>query len=316
MATPTKNTAKVTVSKNIHVPASQLYSALTTRDHLNNWFCDNCFLQVQEGGRYVFIWNAENYSASGMFTELVQDEKLVLTWRSTYEGEESELQETFAVTLVADGDDATTVTIEHSDIAEDGVEAYQYQWDMRLEHLKTYAETGALPRIVNRVILGIMPQPVSAERAEELGIEAGTQAQVGQVIAGLGAEKAGIEADDVITHIDGQAISIANNLMQPVRDKTPGDVVDVTVVRGDETLSLEMSLSAYPVPEMPTDYTALAEQIAPQYDTLMTDIHALIDSVSDDITSQRPADGEWSVQMVLAHLLYSEDYLQDQIGGR
>ncbi|MEO0599692.1 MAG: SRPBCC domain-containing protein, partial [Chloroflexota bacterium] len=253
MATPTKNTAKVTVSKKIHASASQLYSALTTRDHLNNWFCDNSFLQVQEGGRYVCIWNAENYSASGMFTELVQDEKLVLTWRSTYEGEESELQETFAVTLVADGDDATTVTIEHSDIAEDGVEAYQYQWKMRLEHLKTYAETGALPRIVNRVILGIMPQPVSAERAEELGIEAGTQSQVGQVIAGLGAEKAGIETGDVITHINGQAISITNNLMQPVRDKTPGDVVDVTVVRGDETLSLEMSLSAYPVPEMPTD---------------------------------------------------------------
>ena len=103
MSVPTQTTSSVTVSQTINASPARLYAAFTSRDEINNWFCNNSFVQAQENGHYLFIWTPENYSATGQFKELVENEKLVLTWRSTWEGNESDYAEKLTITFEGDG---------------------------------------------------------------------------------------------------------------------------------------------------------------------------------------------------------------------
>ncbi|MEO1290987.1 MAG: SRPBCC domain-containing protein [Chloroflexota bacterium] len=314
MATPTKETTSVTVTRTINASAERLYNAFTSRDELNRWFCNTSFVNAQENGHYLVIWTQEQYSATGQFKEVVENEKLVMSWRSTWEGQESEYGETLTITF-SDDDDGTDVTFYHEGMPEEGKQSYEWQWNKRLDDLKLYIETGALPNIVNRVIIGIYPSAVDEETAEAVGLEAGTYAEVARLVPNYGAEKAGILVGDVITHMNGEKVSSSNPMNMTVADNKPGDEVEVTLVRDGETLTLSMPLSPYPVPDMPENLADLAEQVAPQYDAIMEQLHDIFDGVSEELADSAPADGEWNAKMVLAHLIYSERYIQETTGS-
>ena len=314
MTAPAKETTSVTVERTVNASAERLYQAFQSRDEYNNWFCNNSFVQAREGGLYLFIWNAEQYSATGLIKELVENEKVVFTWRSTWQGEESDYPEILTVTF-DEADDGTKVTFFHEGMPPEGKEGYEWQWNKRLDDLKQYVETGALPNIVNRVIIGIFPGAVDNETAEKLGLEQGTFSRVTNLVPDYSAEKAGIQVGDIITHLNGQKIGPSNPMNAAVADNKPGDEVDVTVARDDETLALTMPLSPYPVPDIPDTYVALADTVAPQYDQLIEQITALFDGVTEDQANAAPAEGEWSASMVIAHLIYSEQQFQEGIGA-
>lgn len=315
MATPVIETTSVTVERVIDATPERLYAAFTSRDELNNWFCNNSFIQTHEGGRYLFVWTTEDYSATGQVKKIVENEKLVFSWRSTWQGEESDYAETFKVKF-EEADDGTKVTLIHKGMPEDGKEGYEYQWNKRLDDLKQYVETGGVPNIVNRVIIGIFPGAVSNERAEELGLEQGLFSRVANLVPDLGAEKAGIQIGDIITHMNGEAVTTQNNMSMLVQDNKPGDEVEVKLVRGDEKMTLAMPLTAYPVPPIPSSYEELADNTASQYDALMGSLREVFDGVSEADADKRPAEGEWSAKLTMAHLIYSERRVQEQIGGR
>lgn len=314
MTAPVKDTTSVTVERLVKASPERLYRAFTSSDELNNWFCNNNFIQAREGGAYLFIWTQEQYSASGLVKELVENEKLVLTWRSTWEGTESDYPEIFTVTFDT-VDEGTTVKLHHEGMPEKGKEGTAWQWNKRLDDLKLFVETGALPNIVNRVIIGIYPQAVPEDKIEELGLEAGTYSMVARLVPDYGAEKAGIQVGDIITEMNGQKVGPNNNMNQAVHGMKPGDEVDVTLARGDEMMTLKMPLSPYPVPDIPSSYAELVEIVAPQYDAIMDELHEIFDNASEEATSKRPAEGEWSAKMTLAHLIYSEQQVQEQIGA-
>ncbi len=314
MSVPTQTTSSVTVSQTINASPARLYAAFTSRDEINNWFCNNSFVQAQENGHYLFIWTPENYSATGQFKELVENEKLVLTWRSTWEGNESDYAEKLTITFEGD-DDETTVTFHHEGMPEDGTAAYDAQWTQRLNDLQLYVETGGLPNIMNRVIIGIYPGTLDEETAEAVGLESGVYARVTNLVPDLGAEKAGIQIGDIITHMNGQKVSSNLNMNQAVAGKKAGDEVEVTLVRDGETMTLSMPLSAYPTPDLPENHAGLADRVEAQYDDLMKQISDLFDT-SEVATSTAPAEGEWSAKMTLAHLIYSERRIPEDTGGR
>lgn len=314
MTAPTKETTSVRVERTIDASLERLYRAFQSRDEYNNWFCNNSFVQAREGGLYLFIWNIEKYSATGQFKELVENEKIVLSWRSTWDGNESDYPETLTITF-NEADGGTKVTFSHEGMPPESAEGYEYQWNKRLDDLKQYVETGGLPNILNRVIIGIFPGAVDEETAEKLGLEQGVYSRVTNLVPGYSAEKAGIQIDDIITRINGQKISLTNAMNVAVQDNKPGDEVEVTVARGDEILTMTMPLSPYPVPDIPENYAALADSIAPQYEQLIEQIIALFEGVSEEQAETAPAEGEWNAKMVLAHLIYSEQQFQEGIGA-
>lgn len=78
-----------------------------------------------------------------------------------------------------------------------------------------------------------------------LGVEMdpeSSECRVARVLPGTAAEKAGIQVDDVITRFDGQKIETGDDLRAQIAKKKPGDEVTVEVRRGDETLTLKVTL--------------------------------------------------------------------------
>jgi len=67
-------------------------------------------------------------------------------------------------------------------------------------------------------------------------------ASVKQVTAGGAADKAGLKAGDIIIDFDGVPITSANDLTAQVRTHGVGDTVDLSYVRGDQTLTTTVTL--------------------------------------------------------------------------
>jgi S1-C subfamily serine protease len=82
--------------------------------------------------------------------------------------------------------------------------------------------------------------------------EAGALVQ--NVMPESAAEEAGLEAGDIITAVNGEAIT-AETLAQTVQEFTVGDEIELDIQRGEDTLQLNATLAAAPempeAPEMP-----------------------------------------------------------------
>lgn len=84
---------------------------------------------------------------------------------------------------------------------------------------------------VQRGFLGIRPQEVNNKIADEKDLKVSSGIYVDGFTENSSAKAAGIKTGDVITKIDGTAITSANKLLETVGRRRPGDVVVVTVNR-------------------------------------------------------------------------------------
>jgi putative serine protease PepD len=75
-----------------------------------------------------------------------------------------------------------------------------------------------------------------------------TATQAGAVVktvtAGGAAEKAGIKVNDVITKVDDQQINSSDSLVAAIRSYKPGTTVTLTYVRGGQTSTAQVTLTA------------------------------------------------------------------------
>jgi uncharacterized iron-regulated protein len=62
-----------------------------------------------------------------------------------------------------------------------------------------------------------------------------TGLQIKEVVAGSIAEQNGLQADDILTRIDAQPITQLFDLIYELQQKKPGDRIDLTLQRGEET---------------------------------------------------------------------------------
>jgi len=78
--------------------------------------------------------------------------------------------------------------------------------------------------------------------------EAEVGARIVKVLPGSPAEKAGLQVDDVITHLDGQPADDQSQLIAAIKRHQPGDVVRLTVKRGEEALEISAKLAKIATP--------------------------------------------------------------------
>ena len=112
---------------------------------------------------------------------------------------------------------------------------------------------------VEHAYLGVAIESIPASAASTLGTKAG--AAVTEVRSGSPAAAAGLKAStgtktvdgqtyptggDVITAIDGQAVTGADELRAAIDAKKPGQKVELTVLRNDKTTSVELTLASRP----------------------------------------------------------------------
>jgi serine protease Do len=99
---------------------------------------------------------------------------------------------------------------------------------------------------VTRGWIGVQIQPVTAEIAESIGLKKVEGALVADPQANGPAAKAGIQAGDVITAVDGAAIKDAKDLARQIGSIAPGTSVKVTVWRKGEEKNLSVALGELP----------------------------------------------------------------------
>ena len=96
--------------------------------------------------------------------------------------------------------------------------------------------------VADRIVAGesTVPGFLGVEGADATGSRAG--AAITSVQAGSPAADAGITADDVVTAVDGRKVSSMIDLAAAVRTKQPGDKVSLTVERGGDERTVEVTL--------------------------------------------------------------------------
>jgi hypothetical protein len=242
----------------------------------------------------------------GKFTALEPLQRAAVTWHGS--GEPGETAVEVRVEAV---DGGTRVTVVHSGFGagpewDRPVAESEQGWRTGLENLKSVLETGIDLRVVDRPFLGIYPDQLNAERAAKEGIAVQEGIYVLGSVENTGARAAGLDKGDVIVTIAGMPVPDFPGLTAALTHCKAGDVVEMEIVHGQERRVVPITLGRRPVIGTPASAADLAQALATRVQEVNADLAAAIEGLTEEEASQRPAEGEWSVKEVLAHLSVSE----------
>ena len=106
---------------------------------------------------------------------------------------------------------------------------------------------------IKRAYLGVRMGDVTPELAKQLGLPVDSGALVAQVTSGSPAAKAGMKAGDstghgadVIVAVDGKTVNSADDVVNAVAGKQPGDTVEVQYYRGQDKHTVRVTLGERP----------------------------------------------------------------------
>jgi serine protease Do len=100
--------------------------------------------------------------------------------------------------------------------------------------------------VVTRSYIGVQVQPVSAGIAESLGLKNASGALVDEAKADTPAAKAGIQAGDVITAVNGNAVKDSRTLAREISAMAPGSTAKLDILRKGEQKTVDVTLAAMP----------------------------------------------------------------------
>ena len=103
-------------------------------------------------------------------------------------------------------------------------------------------ETGAQ---LKAVWLGIRGGDVTSALAEELSLTVEQGVLVAEAVQGGPAARAGLQAEDVITALDGKAVTTLGELQDALSQHQPGDSVTLSIVRGGAKQELKVQLETW-----------------------------------------------------------------------
>jgi S1-C subfamily serine protease len=100
--------------------------------------------------------------------------------------------------------------------------------------------------------IGVYYQPVTKQLADDRNLPADSGVLIDSsdnrpaVFPGSPADKAGLREGDEIVAIDGQAVNGDRDLAEQILPHMPGDTIKLTVLRGDSTLQVDVTLGTLP----------------------------------------------------------------------
>jgi uncharacterized protein YndB with AHSA1/START domain len=292
-----------TFTRKVNALPTTAYRAFTEAPALREWFCDVAQINARPGSYLFLAWNS-GYHVTGMFSELEKDRRITLVWRGKDEPSETQVTATF------EGQDGGTLI----SVAHDGGTEH-IQWDEALENLQSVLETGIDLRFARRPMLGIYLDELDEKKAADLGVPVTEGIILEGVAESMGAALAGLQKNDVLVSMDGKPINQYASLTVAMKGKRGGDVVEVVYYRGGERRTVQMQLSKRPMPDIPADSNALADKVEAYYAQMEAELHAVFEGVTEAEATHRPAPREWSAKETVAHLVGTERWLHEWIGG-
>jgi serine protease Do len=103
---------------------------------------------------------------------------------------------------------------------------------------------------VNRAYLGVNYIPITADVAKHysLSVKQGAYVYKGggsAIVAGSPAATAGVKDKDIITKVGDIAVGDRGSVASLVGEYAPGDTIELTILRGDQTITLKVTLASY-----------------------------------------------------------------------
>jgi len=302
----------------IKTSPAEVYHALTNSTRLREWMCDLATTDPKPNGRIYLAWFPGFYGV-GHFTKLNKDKMVAYTWYGRDEPRSTLV--TFTLTPEKEG---TRLKLSHSELGtgkkwEQVKQNFTHSWNSGLDNLVSVLETGLDQRFVRRPMLGVFLDEFNPEIAQKLGIPVTEGVRLGGVVEGMGAQAAGLQANDILVRMGKVDIRDYGSLGYVIGAHQAGEVVDVEFYRGSEKKILPMKLSGRPLPTIPASPKELANQVAGNYAQDLAALSSAFDGVSEAEASHNPAPGEWNAKEVLAHLIHAErgvhTFIQDIVGG-
>jgi len=297
-------TQALTLKRLVNVPPAEVYRAFTNATALRDWLCDAAEVDARKDGR-LYVWWSSGAFAAGAFAGLAPGRKIVFDWRHSREPEPA----TIRVALSARGS-GTQVTLTH--VAGSGAKwepalaEAQSAWESALENLQSVLETGIDLRLARLPRMGIGIDDFNAEIAARLGVPVKAGVRLAGVADGTGAQAAVLEKDDVLVSMSGKKLTGFASLGPALQGRQAGDVVPVVFYRGAQKHTVKMTLSKRPLPEIPATAADLAQIVRKNYADLDAAWDHLLDGVTEEEASRRPAPDEWSLKESLAHFALVE----------
>ena len=152
-----------------------------------------------------------------------------------------------------------------------------------------------------------MGNDFNEEIAASIGVPVTEGTRLADVVEGMGAEKAGLQGDDVIVAMGGISIRDWGDLGPILQSKQAGDVVGVVFYRGAEKQEVEMELMGRKIPDLDLDPEAFAQSYREASATVMEELREALNGVTE-AEAEIAADDRWSVKENLAHLILTEEY--------
>lgn len=302
----------------VKAPAREVYHVLTNSTRLREWMCDLATTDPKPGGRVYFAWHPGFY-ACGHFTALEPEKTVAYSWFGR-----GDIQPTLVTFSLEGQESGTSITLTHSGLGEGEAwerirQSFHYNWVSAFENLVSILETGKDLRIVNRPMLGILLNDFNAEIAQKMGLPITEGIRLSGVVDGLGAQAAGLQADDVLVRIGKFETKDYGTLGYILGAYKAGDQVEVEFYRNGKKETAQMKLSGRPLPEIPATPVELAHKLNEGYTQIKADLAAALDGVTEAVSAFKPDPSDWSAKETLAHLIHSERGLQsnihDLVGG-
>jgi serine protease Do len=142
---------------------------------------------------------------------------------------------------------------------------------------------------IERGYLGVMIQNLDAGLADWFGTTEG--ALVSDVSRGSPADKAGIQADDVIVGYDGQDVESVNQLRSRVASTEPGTTVPVMVLREGDRMKRDVTIGTLSTAQA----GGSAEAPADEPEARATNFGMTVGALNDRIASRVGYDGDGGV---------------------
>jgi hypothetical protein len=180
-------------------------------------------------------------------------------------------------------------------------EESEREWSGGLDNLKSTLETGVDLRQRNQPRLGLGWETAPGE----------TGALVTAVIAGGPCDQAGLTRGDVMVSFAGRKVKSEQDLLTIFYSCRAGQRVPAVFLREGKRHKTTVELGKRLVPQVPDDPAVLVEQVRQAHEQAIAALRtAVMMVVSDEQAGIAPAEGEWSVKQVFAHLSASERAFQ------
>lgn len=94
--------------------------------------------------------------------------------------------------------------------------------------------------------MGVGTRTVTADLQQQFGLSRSSGILVAEVTANGPAAKAGIQQGDIVLEVDGEDMVESSDLLVAIRDKKPGDVVQVVLDRSGSQMTISVTLEERP----------------------------------------------------------------------